>query len=186
MAGDLVGVKKNQVTQTFVHDLESAFYILLYLVTRFVGTSWPMTERCDYIRNVLGGGLGTSGKRLFMEARLIEFSIPSNAPLEGLIVELKRVLAKRYSDKHDKENPALKSSSFGIEYNDSELNYDKILEPFTTALSSSDWPQDDKAIEQPISNDGVSSEYIGPKRSRPDGDDTPSKRHKSPSNSDNP
>ena len=191
MAGDLVNDENRQVMQTFVHDLESAFHVLLYLITRFVKTSWSEKQRGDYINNILGTESGASSKLLFMESptRLDDFSISSNAPLEELIVELKRALTVRYSVGYKRENPALKSSLFGMEdYNKSVLKHDNIFELFTMALSSSDWPQDDKAIEQhiPLSKGHFSSEYLRPKRSRADGDGTSGKWHKLPSNSDSP
>ncbi|KAI0287039.1 hypothetical protein BC826DRAFT_1120076 [Russula brevipes] len=70
MAADLVVDENHEVTQTFIHDLESAFYVLLHQALRYRHTSLTEKARSTLFSQVFNtrtvGGLGSGTKLTWM------------------------------------------------------------------------------------------------------------------------
>jgi len=165
------------ITQTFVHDLESAFYVLLFQALRHMQTNWQ-ANACSYVLNVIlnppsYGDTGVWRRRNFMgdSDSLKGFEVLDggskplcNQPFTALIHDLKKFLAERHF-----LPPATHGSIFlDIDtYEKLKYRHDAVIEMFDTALSSSGWPENDAATPQPIVEfeSAASSRYTSSERS---------------------
>jgi hypothetical protein len=177
LAVDLM--RNPNITQTFIHDLESVFYLLLFLALRYMQTSWQAKpSQLSYALNVIMnppayGGIGGSPRLWFMRSPLEpeEFEVLDggskplcNQPFTALMYDLKTFLAERHS------LPQATHGSIFLDidaYEKVKYRHDAIIEIFDTALSSSRWPENDAATPQPIVDfeSAVSSQYTSSERS---------------------
>jgi serine/threonine protein kinase len=177
MAGDLTADPKIQ--QTFAHDLESFFWVLLWIVLTRVQNGSEDRIRSSFIHGTMNPrifkGSGGPNKKLFLTSSLAlgevwdGFSLPENEPLFSLLVELKGTVGKRYlpSEKltvePDKKTAALAiagrvnqpdsgPNAVGAAASNSEMlgSYEAVTNVFSDALSSEGWPSSDKAEAQII------------------------------------
>jgi hypothetical protein len=88
MAVDLV--KDPTICQTFVHNIESMFFLLLWMSIRFIKSSWDKARCSNFINSIFQpqvyGGSGGSTKVMFMQSKglqLLEFT--ANTPLTQLL-----------------------------------------------------------------------------------------------------
>jgi len=93
MATDLV--KDPIINHTFIHDLESAFYIIFWLSIRLLPNSWTPQKRalvmCDLFNPLAFSNVGTFTKKNWMAEGVAEtsnFHIIGNTALTGLILSL--------------------------------------------------------------------------------------------------
>jgi Fungal protein kinase len=110
MAGDLVF--DPTTSHSFVHDLESAFWVLFSQVLRYMPVSWGPTQCTHVLKNIMNpesyknpsseqvsGGMS---KLIFLTAHLsfTDFMVLpqdlNNHPLTALLLNFKAALAKRY------------------------------------------------------------------------------------------
>jgi len=109
MAADLV--ESSDVEQTFVHDLESFFWVLFWIVLMQVKTSWNDAKRSSFLATTFspgvsigseGGTTGGDSKKNFLlwESALKEknFNTPNNSPLHDLLDGLHELLRVRHCD----------------------------------------------------------------------------------------
>ena len=166
MAADLVANPNTH--QTFVHDLESFFWVLLWVVVTRVKTSWDDIQLSDIVDRTMSSkvyaGCGTRSKIMFItsnELTTTSFEIPKNPTLRDFLTELKTVLAIRHEDRPQKKPNSFRAAHsdemFEIlmkEYNkgmNDLKNHDKILSLFNEALSDiRAWPNRDKSSGQPL------------------------------------
>jgi Fungal protein kinase len=105
MAGDLV--QRSDIQHTFAHDLESFFWVLLWIVLTRVKFNYDnATERSTIIHNTMNprvcDGSGGYGKInfllspfMFTEGTALYSCLP-NKPLRTLLVQMKLAVADRY------------------------------------------------------------------------------------------
>jgi Fungal protein kinase len=92
MAADLV--ENPYICHTFVHDLESLFWVLMWMIATWVNTSWDINSCSNFINDTITLKLyTTSGGRvkklwLTLGELLKELKIPNNPPLKELVMEL--------------------------------------------------------------------------------------------------
>ena len=88
MAADLV--EDPTICQTFVHDIESTFFLLLWMSIRFVKSSWDEAHCSNFINSIFQpqvfGGSGGSTKVMFMQSKGLELlKFTANVPLAQLL-----------------------------------------------------------------------------------------------------
>ena len=112
MAGDLV--QRLNIRHTFAHDLESFFWVLLWIFLTRVPTHYEDAFRSSFIHSTMNPKVcrGSRGplKRIFLlsSSMLGEeegvFQFPNNPPLGALLVAMKRTVADRYLDLPSEES----------------------------------------------------------------------------------
>ena len=115
------------------HDLESFFWLLLWVVIRYTKTTcWRHYE--EYLSTF--GGLtekeSAKDKFCFLTQR-IDWQVVSNAPLTDLVVEFKLLCSWALPDEDRKASPV-------------PLTYESVMALFDKALARDDWPQNDHAL----------------------------------------
>ena len=104
MAGDLV--QQFNIRHTFAHDLESFFWVLLWIVLTQVPTYYTDAVRSGFIHRTMSPKVcsdsGGSTKMNFLvssrmlEERVEDFHLPNNPSLHALLVEMKCTVANWY------------------------------------------------------------------------------------------
>jgi len=161
IAADLLHDPK--LKHSFVHDLESFFYVLLHLCVLYLPTDWDATRRTGFLNSIadrrrFGKGGGTLTKWYFMNAStavaLDKINFLHNKPLTDLVYKLKKVLSKRYEEAEDKGFPPFMSKE---QYEALEFKHDNIIQLFNQALSSDGWPEKDDRSLEPLTLPSISS-----------------------------
>ena len=177
MAGDLIADPKIQ--HTFAHDLESFFWVLLWIVLTWVKNGSEDRNCSSFIHGTMNpkifNGSGGPSKKLFLTSALAlgdvlhGFSLPENEPLFSLLVALKGTVGKRYLRSENLTvEPAKKAVAFTIagrvNQPDNSPNavgtaasnsktlrsYGAVTSIFSKALSSEGWPSSDMGEVQNI------------------------------------
>ena len=104
MARDLV--QQFNIQHTFAHDLESFFWVLLWIVLTWVPTYYTDAVRSGFIHGMMspkvcsdsGGSTKTNFLVLscMLEERVEDFCLPNNPSLCTLLVEIKHTVADWY------------------------------------------------------------------------------------------
>lgn len=100
MAADLV--QHSNIIHTFVHDLESAFWVILWLAFSHMSNSWSTEDRSSFLNETMSprvyGDSGGRGKCFFLRDphSLSDFSITNNTILTDLLLSLKKTFSVRY------------------------------------------------------------------------------------------
>jgi hypothetical protein len=188
MAADLV--ESPRATHTFAQDLESFFWVLLWVVLKQVSTTWSDQARTSFLKTTMGPKLYTdcagNEKSTFLTSAQLDrhdprFQIIGNHFLCDLVKNLKATVSGGYypepqmweasgnpASEEDKDN--FKAEHRLWEERQGYLqNHSKMLEHFEFALNEeNEWPQNDKATVQPIlrSNSSANVTNTSPKRSR--------------------
>ena len=170
-------IQNPRIEHTFCHDLESAFYVLLWIIILYVKNSWNTGERAATIRQVLMpeqyGETGGCGKAAWMSfpGALRNFNVPSNEPLTFLLKSYKNTLSVLYNKPEALDtmpDPPSEGSQFTNSTSESRLSqllledrnkclsrlkdHTYILELFRSQLEdASKWPVDDCAKLQDVS-----------------------------------
>lgn len=171
MAANLV--ESSGIKQTFIHDLESFFWVLLWIALNYAKTTWTIEKRSSFLATTFspdvyllpgGGATGGDSKKKIMKDRNAltktdsNFDIPDNTPLRSLLRKLHQLLRVR----HD---PPPMPEEFDTEYDGQLLDlqvkvyerglallndHQAMLSQFRTILGPQNrWPADDKASLQP-------------------------------------
>lgn len=164
MAAELV--ESADTPQTYAHDLESFFWVLLWVVITLVKTNLKGTKLSSIFHDVMNCTPGSVVKADFLKSdRLAEkvFEIPGNPYLRRLLEELQTTIASWYNrpkNKKELESGITDSSEFR------EL-YEKFSLHFSEALNATGWPEDDVATAQyiPPPPDAEWDKLCGSKRS---------------------
>jgi Fungal protein kinase len=192
MAGDLV--TGSNIWHTFAHDLESFFWVLLWIVLTQVQTNYTDEDHSNFIHGTMNSTVcsarGGSQKASFLASPLMllnELGHPGNRTLTTLVVNLKRTVADRYCSTEEPsdstefatidpytlkikaqdaaaDNSASKDGPMQVGFLE---DHSVVIKIFATSLLLM-WPSDDKAkacrIMQPLCTAGA---YLsGSKRSR--------------------
>ncbi|KAI9433451.1 hypothetical protein H4582DRAFT_2060874 [Lactarius indigo] len=100
MVVDLIGNPK--INQTFIHDIESAFFVLLWMATHYVQAKLQTDHLSGLVNSVFHPQIfrssGGPGNIMFMhgEEELDGLIFHDNAPLTQLLCTLKELLAVRH------------------------------------------------------------------------------------------
>ncbi|KAI9429559.1 hypothetical protein H4582DRAFT_2147458 [Lactarius indigo] len=100
MVVDLIGNPK--INQTFIHDIESAFFVLLWMATHYVQAKLQTDHLSGLVNSVFHPKIfrssGGPGNIMFMhgEEELDGLIFHDNAPLTQLLCTLKELLAVRH------------------------------------------------------------------------------------------
>jgi serine/threonine protein kinase len=143
MAADLVNDKDHEVTQTFIHDLESAFYVLLYQALRYRHINLTPKKRSTLFFQVFDtrtvGGLGSGTKFTWMShpVSLKDFQVLDSS---GGPCNLKQTLGHRHFLKEYPEQSGLSAFLDNKDYEALPYKHSDIIGLFSGALKSSDWP----------------------------------------------
>jgi len=173
MAADLV--KSPDVAHTLHHDLESFFWVLLWIILTRVPTSWIDEERSSFVNETMSPRVYrrtrgtqkrswlTSGSPLIKE----KFQITGNPTLREFAAELLSTVSARYHvepalTKTSSLNPFILSGGKPKTAEDQASvlldhktgmkflnNYNLMLMQFENALKA-EWPSNDQAIVQHI------------------------------------
>jgi Fungal protein kinase len=95
------------IQHSFVHDLESFFYVLLYLGILYLPSTWVEAQRSNFLDCIMNSrrfgerGVGGMGKWCFMHALggMDYLAFTSNDPLTKLVFDFKKMLATWYTKK---------------------------------------------------------------------------------------
>lgn len=171
MAGDLV--KNPAERQTAVHDVESFFWVLMWIIVRRVGTDWNTEESSSFIVNTMDPRVvGNSGGNVKMNwlvssVSLDGFRIPNNKPLLRLVKKWKKLVGKRYVKK--KKSPE-QSVDHLIGHKQDKSIHDRMLEAIDCVLGESSDKSNDKSFDESNaksssneSSDESSDKYKWPK-----------------------
>jgi hypothetical protein len=178
MAGDLI--EQSGIRHTFAHDLESFFWVLMWIVLTRVRTNYDDATRSNFIHVTMGAHVcsefGGSHKTVFLTSprmlkeRYDRFELPGNATLARLLVELKRTVADRYHGLPEEISSTELAQSVNADYVAQQTNQLENEAPAAAAdpkergLMKShrvvnglfansltfEWPRDDKAEVYPI------------------------------------
>ena len=172
-----------RIPHSFVHDLESAYLVLLYTSACHINHMWSGAHIANLVYDILGGrrykSAGGVQKNCFMMSMLgiLDFEITSNKPLTSLI----RNLHCKHMDRHfpfnfpmtlsEEKRAILRPPTFvdHDKYWENDFRHQVFLDIFDAALESPGWPtENDKAIQLdiPRSDSNTAREVFAPKRSR--------------------
>jgi Fungal protein kinase len=164
---------------SFVHDLESAFWVLFSQVLRYVPISWADERRASIFNDIMNRtsytnprsrvNTGSSSKLSFLTSPVMlkDFKVVSNDlsvhPLTKLLKALHRAHAKRYNPDDLEDSPLtpdLPAFLAYMEYKDCEYNHDRIIKNYDEALSLQ-WPEGDSAFRQTILPSNLKRALLG-------------------------
>ncbi|KAH9008067.1 hypothetical protein EDB84DRAFT_1572373 [Lactarius hengduanensis] len=103
MAADLI--ENPKINQTFIHDIESAFLVLLWMATHYVQAELGPELLSGIVNLVFDpqvfGGSGAPTKSMFMrgEQELKKIVFRDNAPLTRLLLNLRELLGVRHQER---------------------------------------------------------------------------------------
>ncbi|KAI9511079.1 hypothetical protein F5148DRAFT_994260 [Russula earlei] len=168
MAADLVC--NPAIPQTFVHDLESAFWVLIWNAVLYMETNMNDGLRSSFLKKMspeMFEGTGGTGKSDYMAKGGLEFTV-KNKIVNTLLKTLKYALGARHETLED---DILEPSLYLMLSTDREkrvkaLKHEAILQYFENALKSTGWPTDDAAIRQTLVLSDQTRYSLGTKRSR--------------------
>ncbi len=109
MAADLI--RNPTINQTFIHDIESAFFVLLWMATHYVQAELQTDHLSGLVNSVfhpqIFRGSRAPGKIMFMHGKeeLDELVFRDNAPLTRLLRTLKELLAVRHRKQPEAPHP---------------------------------------------------------------------------------
>ena len=176
MAVDLI--KSPNIPQTFIHDVESAFWVLLWIALSFMKSNWDKGTRSSFIKGTMSPKIfdntGGLDKFHFMwDTSQMPLEIENNPTYTTFLIELKQLLGVRHRDPPKPPsvlNPRttlvlLKNEDLNVgatpEHTELEFktynelregleDHDLVLYHFKRSLDELVWPTDDKAICQPL------------------------------------
>ncbi|KAF8488032.1 hypothetical protein F5888DRAFT_1755852, partial [Russula emetica] len=196
MAAELI--ERPKIRHTFSHDLESFFWVLMWIVVTRVPTTWDESARSIFINGVMNpkvySNIGSTEKSTWLKAgnplREKGFRIRDNPILHELAMELYDSVAGQYRPRPSDQAPPTKLNPYilsgrSLRKNPEEedknyeigltflKDYDTLLKQFEQALNA-EWPSNDKASPQSIARSNASIHFYSQsqsKRSRPVADE---------------
>jgi hypothetical protein len=162
-------VMKKDAPQTFVDDLESFLYVVLWVYLMYSAHSMTSSELTSFVQAVLDPdqyeGTGGSGKADFLQGRTVlkHLTFHNRPSLQPLINDLAVLFAVRYEPEPSKEDMALLVAHAGEDYVDqfpaskyqkrmSNLKSHKhVIGLFHIALEDAGkWPTADSPVKQEL------------------------------------
>ena len=163
-------VKSKEAPHTFIDDLESIFYVILWLSVMYSPNSSSPAERTAFMKLVLDpeqfDGMGGTAKADFLQAHtsLQQIKCHNYSQLQTLLMKLATSFSVRYEDKPTKDDLDM-LTTFGAPQTYKERlpawNYEKcsrdleshshIIKVITEHLQDpNEWPDNDPAIWQSL------------------------------------
>lgn len=132
MAISLLMVPAEGIVHTISHDLESFYWVLVWIVLRYTNHAHPDGD--NTFLNVFPAGDDNkcaTSKQVWLKFGAKKLTIPDNQPLTDLMLKLSAVVMKHYLL--------------------DALDYDMILQCFDDALApDKKWPENDKAVARAL------------------------------------
>ena len=123
-------LERPAVKHAFWHDLESFFWVLIWVVLHYTAHTHPAGKRAAFELFKFGDDDAAFRAKLWWLRRPeCELAVVGNKPLTMLIERLRKLVEASY----DLERPK-------------RLSYDAVEAIFAVALKSKEWPKHDKAI----------------------------------------
>ena len=160
-----------------IYDLESVFWVLMWITLTYTHTNWSVGSRSSFLRETMNPRVfmdsrGTN-KLSFMHAHYIlgNFTVDQNPQLTHLICVLKDILFAYHDNRASKEAGMAIKGLKVVQVDDLEeplTHHQEVLQIFNNVLESPNWPDNDEAQRQYIvvSNDVQTSMHSSSKRSR--------------------
>lgn len=148
MAGDLV--RDPKTPQTVEHDLESVFWVFLWVCLLYMKSNMNEGDRSGVIKNIMSppvhSGSGGTGKISFLT---------SPVPMEELETETSPAMAKFLIRRHEllgkRHMKRAKGAAVGATQSDEVLNkHEGVLTLLRDAVSDDWWPECDPAEPQEL------------------------------------
>ncbi|KAF8502325.1 hypothetical protein F5888DRAFT_1871862 [Russula emetica] len=188
MAAELI--ERPKIRHTFSHDLESFFWVLMWIVVTRVPTTWDESTRSIFINGVMNpkvySNIGSTEKSTWLKAgnplREKGFQIRDNPILHKLAMELYDSVAGQYCPRPSDQAPPTKLNPYILsgrilcknpeeEDKNYEIgltflkDYDTLLKQFEQALNA-EWPSNDKASLQSIARSNASIHFYSQSQSK--------------------
>jgi hypothetical protein len=108
MAADLI--EDPTICQSFIHDIESAFFTLLWMAILYLKSSWEMKLLSSFISSIFHppvfGSSGGSSKLIFMRSEQLDtLEFATNKPLTALLRGWHEALAIRHAKRPELPHP---------------------------------------------------------------------------------
>ena len=163
-------VQNKNAPHTFVDDLESLFYVILWLLVMYTPNSLSPEDRMSFIKSVLDpeqfNGMGGTAKADFLQAQntLRQLKFDNRPKLKSLLIQLATLFSVRYEEKPSKIDFDL-LDAFGRElhhkqrlpawrYKERSTNlksHSHIIKMITECIENpNEWPDDDPAAWQSL------------------------------------
>ena len=114
-------VKNKTAPHTFIDDLESTFYVIVWLLVMYSPSSMSPGDRTSFIKSVLDPeqfeGTGGSAKADFLQARtaLRELTFADRPTLQPLLIDLATLFSVRYEKEPTKDEQDLLAAFTGLQ-----------------------------------------------------------------------
>ena len=114
-------VKNKTAPHTFIDDLESTFYVIVWLLVMYSPSSMSPGDRTSFIKSVLDPeqfeGTGGSAKADFLQARtaLHELTFADRPTLQPLLIDLATLFSVRYEKEPTKDEQDLLAAFTGLQ-----------------------------------------------------------------------
>ena len=175
MAADLV--QRSSIPHTFIHDLESAFWVMLWVVILYMPSSWDIGDRLYFLKETMSPRVydnsGGRNKLYFMQTEdpISGLELKQNPIILDLLNSLKKTLSIRHwqrpSEVSGFDPLAIKAEMDGsgtlespVSLGDKIQEYDALMEclkdhkivlnMINKALKTPGWPDNDTANPQPL------------------------------------
>lgn len=184
-------VENSKLPHTLEHDLESFFWVLVWVVVSYMPTSMDEAARSSFLKETMSPKVylkrGGTGKREFLRTKRVP-EVMHNAYIHHLLQQLIILFAAQYPVKIAEPPPStdiasIISKATGIEapkksdsdaeiaheeYLRQNLSHEVIRQSIKSFLTCPDWPTDDGADLQPKvpSEDELRGMLAGSARSR--------------------
>ncbi|SRR5260221_6989908 len=152
-----------RIEHSFVHNLESFFYVLLYLSILYLPTTWDEGQCSDFLNSIIDikhfgkHSKGGVGEKNFITslAGMKKLAFTSNDPLKKLVYSFKDMLMDWYQA--EITMPSFMSKE---EYKLLKFKYKHVIDLFNQALSSDSWPEKDTRSLKALITPSISSVAI--------------------------
>ncbi len=97
MVADLV--QHSNIAHTFVHNLESTFWVIIWVAFSYMSNSWSAADHSSFLNETMSPRVyltsGGRSKLFFMQSddSMWDFHVDGNTVLTNLLVSLKKILA---------------------------------------------------------------------------------------------
>ena len=130
-----VEILSTYVAHDVRHDLESFFWLLIWVVLRYTETTcWPPNEEYIFLFGGQTEKQSAAAKHWFLTAP-INWRIVNNAPLTDLVFKYRQLCCN-----------ALLNEGQATTCKPEPLTYESVVALFDEALARPDWPKNDHAI----------------------------------------
>jgi hypothetical protein len=160
MAADLI--ENTRINQTFHHDIESTFFVLLWMALNYVECNLEVGQLSSDLRNIFSPDVfvdsGGSSKFNFMTSDSKRIPDFKNEPLNRLLSNFRHMLSFRHKKEPQQQEYIESLDDFKKRLDEFKSekekrmkmldNHDKAIELFTLSTERPGWPSTDAAEQQ--------------------------------------